>query len=193
MAIRLVGGAVLSALMLFGWGAVYWMVLPFGKEMFGKLPNETAVTEAMAKQDVESGTYIVPHCDCNVLKGDDEEAKAAILKRHREGPLMQITYRKEGINPMSPQTFAVGLGHCVVSSLLMAVLLALAAPGLPNFPLRVLFVVLVGAFAGFAVTLADPIWYHHPWKFALLKAGFEVAGWVPAGAVLGLLVRRRGA
>jgi hypothetical protein len=169
------------------------MVLPFGKEMFGKLPNEAAVADAMSKQEVESGTYIVPHCDCDVLKGSDEEAKAAILKRHREGPLMKITYRKEGINPTCPLLFAIGFGHCVVSSLLMAVLLALAAPGLRNFPVRVLFVVLVGAFASFAVTLADPVWYHHPWKFALLKAGFETAGWVPAGAVLGLLVRPRSA
>jgi len=192
MAIRLVVGAVLSAVVLFGWGAVYWMALPFGQHMFGRLPDEAAVADALARQDVESGTYIVPYCDCQTMRSDPE-VKAAMEKRHREGPLMQIIYRKEGIDVMNPKVFALGFGQLLASSLLVAFLLALAAPSLPGFPTRVLFVVLLGAFASLSVTLADPIWYHHPWKFALMKAGFQVAGWLPAGAVLGAVIRPRAA
>ncbi len=188
MAIRVIVGAVLSAIVLMAWGFVFWTVLPYPMEMMDRLPDDAPVVHALEK--AETGVYFLPYPDREAMSGNDPEAKAAFLARHEKGPLLQVFYRKEGVQAMDPKFFAMGFGQMFVASFLAAVLLCLALPGLGGYPARVLFVFLLGVFASVSLTLGDPIWFHHPWKYALYLSGFHVAGWALVAPVLGLVVRQ---
>jgi len=187
--IRLSLAVFLAAVVQFGWGFAFWTMTPISKQMIGSMPDEEKVTQALKEANPETGVYFLPYGDCQAMSGD-EEAMAAFAERHRAGPLVQVIYRKEGIEPMSPAVFAMGFAHMVGSCLLAGGLLLLAAPALPGYFARFFFVVGLGAFAVFAIQLANPVWFHHPWKFSLLHSFFELVSWVLAGIILAAFLRR---
>jgi hypothetical protein len=40
-----------------------------------------------------------------------------------------------------------------------------------------------------AILFANPVWWHHPWKFTLDQAFFAGVGWLLAGIVLAAIIR----
>jgi hypothetical protein len=118
-------------------------------------------------------------------------AAEVLTKKHRDGPLVEVIYQKDGVDMNSLLVYAMGFGHFLVTSFLAAVVLLLAAPGLRAYPARVFFVFLVGVFASVAVHLSYPIWFHHPWPVHLVQAGYTASSWLLAGVVLGLVIRPR--
>jgi hypothetical protein len=185
--VRLVGGAVLSAVVLMVWGVVFWMVLPWGQSTIKGLPHEDAVARVLRDAVPESGSYYYPYPDPVKMKGHDLAARELYTIRARQGPVFQLVYHKEGVDTNDPRVFALGFAHFAAASLLAGLLLR-AAP-LRRYAARVLFVAGAGLFASVAVTLSNPIWLHHPWPAALVQAAFEVTGWLFAGLVLGAVVR----
>jgi hypothetical protein len=185
--IRLVVGALLSAVVLMVWGAVFWMVLPWGHSTIKGLPNEDAVARVLRDAVPESGSYFYPYPDPALMKGHDPEAREIFTIKNRRGPVFQLVYRKEGLDANDPSVFGFGFAHFAAASFLAGLLLWAAAPR--HYAARVLFVAGAGVFASVAVTLSNPIWFHHPWHAALVQAGFDVGCWVLAGLVLGALVR----
>src|SRR5262245_2792990 len=115
--IRLSVAVFLSAVLQFAWGFVFWTMTPISKEMVGKMPDEEKVTAALREANPETGVYFLPHCNCQEMS-DDQEAMEAFGKRHREGPLVQIFYHKEGIEPMNPLVMGAGFVHMIGGSFL---------------------------------------------------------------------------
>jgi hypothetical protein len=188
--IRLFVGALLSAVVLFAWGFVFWSASHVMYQFMHRLPDEDEAVQLFQDHDLESGTYLVPFPDAAALNGTDKDKEGVYLARRVKGPLMEIIYRKEGAaSPTNPLVLARGFCHYFAASLLAAVLLILAQPGLPRYPMRVLFVFLAGVFATVAITFAKPIWFFHPWPTVLYEAAFQTIGWLLAGMVLGLVIR----
>ena len=50
--------------------------------------------------------------------------------------------------------------------------------------------VTIVVFAVVALEFANPIWFHTPWCFTLMHAGFDLGNWILAGLVLAAFVRR---
>ncbi len=189
--LRLLIGSLLAAVVLFAWGAVFWGVSPLPFAVMRAVPNDEVVVEVLKKNLPASGVYLSPFPDEERYGADRAEAEKAFLERHRQGPLVQITYRKDGLDAQGPAVFAAGFVHMLVSSLLVGGLLMLALPGLGGYASRVLFVFLAGVFASVTVTLSTPIWFHHPWQFPLLNALYHATNWLLAGFVLGAVIRPR--
>lgn len=184
--LRFVGGVVVASVVIFLWGFVFWGLSPFTKKMMQRLPNEESVLAAFKAANMESGNYFVPFPECD---NPDKAVQEAFLKAHAEGPLVQIIYLKDGVDPTVPTFMAFGFVHILIGSTLAAALLTLALPGLEKYPARVMFVFLLGVFASFSITLARPIWFHQPWPFALFQSGYEVVSWLLAGLVLAAFIR----
>jgi hypothetical protein len=182
---RVFVAALLAGAVVFVWGFVWWTVLPFSGWVMKPVPNEQAVSGVVKASLPESGHYFYPYAG----DGATPEAQEAMLKQYQEGPSMTIIYHKEGMVPMSPTFFAVGYAQLVVSALLAAALLRLAAPSLRTYASRVGFVVLIGLFAAVVANLADIVWYHQPWKWPLMVAVFNASGWALAALVLGAVIR----
>lgn len=186
--VRLAVGVVLAAVLQFVWGFVFWMILPLSKQMFEKLPDEDKVTEVLKQANLQTGVYHLP--DGREVMETEGPEKEAFLERHRKGPLAQIIYIKEGMDPMGPTYFALGFGHMLATSLVAGLLLLMAGPGLNGYCARTLFVVGLGAFAVLTVEIANPIWMGHPWKFHLLHSVYYLGSWVLTALTLAAFVRR---
>jgi hypothetical protein len=188
--IRMFVGALLAAVVLFVWGFVFWSASGVMYQFMHRLPDEDKAVQVFQDNGLESGTYLIPFPDAAAMNGTDKEKEGVFLARRVKGPVVEIIYRKEGApSPGNPQALAVGFCHYFAASLLAAVLLILAQPGLPRYPMRVLFVFLAGVFATVAITFAKPIWFFHPWPAVLYEAAFQTIGWLLAGLVLGLVIR----
>jgi hypothetical protein len=187
--LRVVLGAILVGVVQMICGMIFWGISPLGDALVQGVPGEDAVVAVLNEHLPETGDYFYPNP--HAMKSSSQDVKSAVLKACASGPLIQISYRKEGFDGTSPMQYIIGYCHFVGGGLLVGTLLFLALPGLNSYLARVAFVSLAGIFAAFAISLSDPIWLHNPWKFALQMAGFHVAGWVFSALVLALVVTKR--
>jgi hypothetical protein len=189
--IRYLVGSLLAAVVLFFWGFLFWGVSPIPYLFMHRFANEDEVTQVLQKNAPESGAYFLPFpADAG---SSDAEAHKALLERHRKGPLVEVQYNKDGADVESPLMYVFGFGQIFLASLLVGLLLWLALPNLHAYPTRVLFVFLAGVFASAAITLAEPVWFHHPWVGAVNVAIHHLVGWLLAGLVMGLVIRPKAA
>lgn len=87
-------------------------------------------------------------------------------------------------DPFSPWLLGRGFALNLVAAFLAAALLAAAAPALPRFGSRVLFVSLLAGFAALQSRLVDWNWWGLPLDTSLVAAFDLVIGWTLAGLVL---------
>src|SRR5262245_17913296 len=103
--VRLLIGAVLSSIVLFVWGFVFWTVSPLRFAVFRTVPNREVVVETLKKNLPETGVYLSPFPEESRFKEDRDAAQKEFTEKYKEGPVVQIIYRKDGVDPMSPATF----------------------------------------------------------------------------------------
>jgi hypothetical protein len=188
---RLLLAMLLSAIAQMVWGFVFWTSLPITNTMMETMQNEEKVAQVLREELLVSGTYVLPNPNCDAMSSDDPEVKNAFIARHKEGPIVMINYRKEGLDVMSPMVFVMGFVHFALASLLAGMLLWLASPSLPSYFARLLFVTGLGLFATVALQFSNPIWFHVPWKFTLIHSGFDVVCWLLSGIILAACIRPR--
>lgn len=188
--VRILLASLLSALALFVWGFLFWAALPL-PFLFLKAPNnESEILDVLKKAQLASGDYVIPWPNEAQRGGKtDKEMEQELMARHKQGPLVHIMYRADGVDVENPTVFAIGFVHFFVVSLLLAVLLKMALPGLPSYGARVLFVFIAGLFAAVTIDAAQPIWFHHPPLYPLFSGLFHVGIGLLAGLVLGALVK----
>ena len=186
---QVVLGAVVSAFAMFTWGWFYWAVLalPVGIWQDQTTAEQTAVTDALNKLLDEDGVYFLPRPEEGV--DDESDPDSPFFKRHQAGPLVHIYYRKAGSDPMAPSTFAFGFLHVLVANLMLAGLLATLKNSFCCYSARVALVAGIGLFAGYWIEMSRPIWFHHPFGYALYSWGYHISVWLIGGVILGAIVK----
>jgi hypothetical protein len=193
-AIRLIGSSLLAAVVMFFWGFVFWGgVLPTYTWLFERPENEDAVLTTLKGSMPQPGFYLLPDPGKPAATGENaEEVKAAMTKKQAEGPLVCVIYQPKGVvmDEMG-LTMGIGFAHYFVCALMAGGLLMLAAPSLPSYASRVMFVASLAVFAVVMLSFADVIWFHHPMKYHLGSAVYPIVAWLLAGLVLGALIRHK--
>jgi hypothetical protein len=186
MAIRLLIGAFVAAIVMFVWGWVFWALLAVKLGEMQQADKE--VIDAMIKHtpELESGEYFYP---MPPGPGASEDDTKNFVQKHNEGPLVEISYQKGGTDPMDPLYFAIGFAYFVALGVIAGFLLIMALKSLPTYLGRVGFVMLLGIFATAAIDVASVVWFHHPWRFAATLAIYHASTWLLAGLVLGAIIR----
>lgn len=189
MVVRIVAGSVLAAIVLFMWGYVFWAVSPIGTQFIHPLEQNGLAVTSLVGEATETGVYFSPSMNEAEARRDGvEQATLSLEEAKRQGPVLQIMLQRDGVVPMST-TLLHGFLHYLASTLLAALVLAWAAPALPTYLARVGLVFLVGIFAAVSVQLSSPIWFHHPWDYSLMQAGFFASNGLLSGIVLGAAVK----
>jgi hypothetical protein len=186
MAGRVLLASILAAVLMFAWGFVFWGLLGVGTHLLQPLPAELDVLAALRNSQAPSGMYVYPM----PADAKDEAAVAEFERKHLEGPLLQLAYRREGGPPMPPSIFAQGLGHYFAVALLTGCLLALAARGLPHFGGRLVFVLLVSLVAAIWGNVGDVVWWFHSPRYCVGNLAYTLGAGLAMGLVLAAIVRR---
>lgn len=174
-------GMLLGGFLVFAWGSVSWLALPFHEESLHKFSNEEALSAAMVEGAKDGdGIYLIPH-----MEGASEEVKE---EAHRKGPMIFSSVRTGADEDyaMNRQLLR-GFLATLVSALIIGLMLAAAAPRL-NYIGRVMFVTLGGAFAAIAATYPNQIWWEFSVGFVGLAMIDLVVGWFLAGLVMAGLI-----
>lgn len=184
MSSRTILAPVAAAVALFFWGFVYWTILAPAFDIYRSMgaANEAKVTSALKEHVPESGVFFYPATTEEMMA--DEELW---MTRHKEGPIVQIFFVAEGLDPMSPTIFAAGFLHMLLCAALVTGLLVRLK--LRDFSQRFYLVGFLGIFAGAWVELSKPIWFFHEWRFSVFSAVYTVTAWMISAAVLAFLVR----
>jgi hypothetical protein len=185
MTIRLIVGSLLAALALMLWGMAFWAASPFMERYFQPLPVEAEGIVGTLKFALpKSGNYLYPYAD-----DSSSAAMQEVVDQLAAGPMVHITYRKEGVDADMGKAMAIGLIHYFLTALIAGSLLLIALPGLATFPKRVAVVTLASLFGAVLINGSNPIWFHHPWEFYLAVSIYHIGAGLIAGLVLGAIIK----
>ena len=189
---RILLAGVLSAVVLFFWGFLYWAML-LGPDRMAHRLNDTeaaAVTAVLKHVFTESGAYMYP---MQPRDQSDQALMSEFTRRHQEGPVFLMFYKTNGGDPMDPLSMAQGFFHMLACTLLAGIFLSTVLPAMCCYAARAAFVTGLGLFGEIWVELGKPIWFHQPWSFALFSVLYGAVGWLLVGLIIGAIVKSPGA
>jgi hypothetical protein len=185
---RIIFAALVSAVLMFLWGFVYWgPVINATTRLNDTLPaeEELNILAPMRAAQLPTGMYVYPG---PLVDMNDAEAKTEWEKKLADGPVFQLAYQQQGTSPMDPAMFAKGLAHNFVVALIAATLLALAAPALGGYSSRVGFLILLTVLGVVWTNPGNVIWWFHTTNHALGHMLYEfVAGLLMALATAAIV------
>ncbi|MCA9255025.1 MAG: hypothetical protein KDA33_05280 [Phycisphaerales bacterium] len=185
----------LAGLVMFAWSAVSWMALPLHEAAFSNFPDAHADAGLPDNGDsiaplqlTKSGVYHYP----GFPQGADAtpEAMRALEDRMRTRPVVSLmVYHAEGRDPFPPLNFILGALSCIIASCIATYLTRLAAPRLPSFSGRVLFVTSLGVFVFFAFYAQSWLWWGYPLTFGIAATIDIIVAPLLAGLVIAAIVK----
>jgi uncharacterized membrane protein len=144
---------VVSAVALFFASFLSWMVLPFHRKDWVKLPNEDQILPALRTAGIPAGSYMFPGCN-NRDEMNTDEFKA----KQKSGPVGIITVFGD-IN--MGRNLALTLLYFLVVSFCLAYLATLALKPGAEFVHVFRFVTTAGFMTFLAATIQHAIWFRN--------------------------------
>ncbi len=166
---KLLMGMVAGGMVLFLWGTVSWMLLPWHRAAMHGFTNEAAVAEVLLANVPKAGIYVLPDC----TKHDQPKPP---------GPFVFASIRPEGVNSTSPALYVRGLLIEMLGALLVT-FLVVTIPGL-GYGSRVRLITLVALIAGVLGHLPNWQWWQFSFGFTLVNILDLVIGYFLAGLVI---------
>ena len=157
--------------MLFIWGAITLVFIPWHNLVLLGVKNEPAVLEVLRAQAAETGVYSVPI---------DHTSYTAT------SPFAVIMYRPDGMGMGQGAVMAVSFATYWLASLIAALLM----PKTLSYMRRVLFFVGLGVFTSLVAHVNNWTWTGYSPGYTLVAIFDLIVGWFLAGLVLALLLPR---
>jgi hypothetical protein len=191
---RAILGALAGAIVLFAWGAVFWMGLAWAFDGLRSLEpeQEQALVAALNENIPKTGAYYFPGMPTHGKDLPDDEAKRLTedwQARHEAGPIGQIIFVREGKKAMDPVLFVRGFAIDIVSTVLVSILVIMTGTGGAGFCKRFAVVAIFGLAASTSVHLIDWNWMFTPTPFTIMKVVDTTVGWVLAGIVMAAIIK----
>ena len=169
MTIKSILGSVVTALVLFVFGFLYWAVNPLPYATWNEVENPAAAQASAAQLFPEDGTYFLPG------PGNDPEA----LKLLENGPAVFLTIDHTPAAGADPIALATGFLHNLLSALALAYLLTHIS-GLAN---RLKLSVAIGVLGVVVINGSEIVWWLQPVSWIAHQAVyyliyFGLAAWV---------------
>jgi hypothetical protein len=194
--VRTIIAGVVAGIVMFLWQGFAHSVLPIGHQGVEEIPaaNEAAVMAALNDGlGNEAGLYFFPGfgMDHHPTPKEMKEAHAAYMEKAKVSPYGIIVYHPPGSGDMNMSRYYIAEGSLeIVETLICAFLVA--AAGIAGFFPRVMFVTGIGTVAAITTNGSYWNWYGFPLDYTLASAFMIFAGFVIAGVVIALLVKKPG-
>src|SRR6266571_186052 len=191
-------GGLIGGLVLFAWGVVSWMLLPWHLATLEKFKDEAKVAQALTANATKSGVYLLPNVHKHEpgmpeakakkaeAKGKKAEAKrkkaeAEGMKRMIQGPFMFAAVSLQGTSG-SGAALPIQLVTSIVSAFLATWLLMNTT--LPGYWPRVGFLVVLALTAGVICHVPDWNWWGFSASYTAVAFADLLIGWTLAGLAI---------
>ena len=176
---KLILGGIFGGVVLFAWGALSWMVLPWHRSTIQKFGQENVVEVVLAANAPTAGVYIVPNA-CP-LKTPDKTARQAAQKKAETGPFAFVVVSPKGVGPMKRNMIREFAIQILAAMFITTLLLRLGKTSYGN---RVVSAVLFAFAASLVTEVSNWNWWGFPLNFTLAACADLLVGWFLAGLVI---------
>jgi hypothetical protein len=146
---KLIVPSLLTAVVVFIWMFISWMVIGWHNVDIKNLPDGDALAEQMKQSINEPGIYLYP----GQPEDESDAGMDAWTARYKTGPNVNfMVYNPVGADPMDPMLFVKSFVINFIAAFIAGVLLMMTLAQNPSFWRRVIFVMLLGMFAAFLNT-----------------------------------------
>jgi hypothetical protein len=184
----LVWCGILGGIIVFIWGMVSWMVLPWHMMTMNKFYNEEQVAHVIKQNASESGMYMLPCTHCGDSSASERQIRRG-KEMMRNGPMVFSAVKLEGMDPTSVRPFIRGLIIDIIAAFFITWLL-LQTKGL-KYGKQVWFVTVIGLIAGILGLLPGWNWMGFSSSYTLLCILDLVIGWFLAGLLIAKLASHK--
>src|SRR5688500_10943476 len=172
---RVILAAIVGGLLLFLWGFVAHMFLPFSEKAMQPVPNEAPVIESLRGNITEDGVYVVPHMNYMTASEADQQAYAEKIANGPSGLLVVRTKHDMDMIPELPNEAASNL----IAALVVA--LVVSALGIRGYGARVRTIFAFGVVAWLSSSVSQWTWYGLSNAFLISDLVAQWGGWLLAG------------
>ncbi len=175
---KIILGGVLGGLVMFLWGAVSWIVLPWHDITLNTFTDEAAVADAVISNAPRDGVYVLPDPGEAAAEKDAAAITAA--------PFLFVNVSRQGVDPQNPWLYIRSLLTQIIAATLITLLLV-QTRGL-RFWCRVGFVETIGILVAVLATLPMWNWWQFPARYTLVNFADLVIAAILAGLVIAKVV-----
>ncbi len=184
--VRILIAAIVGGVLMFVWGAVTHVALPFERQALQPIPNEAAVMSSLRSNLATAGMYTFPWTDSSGKA--TLEQKKTWQQQLVSGPSGLLIYRPSGGEAMSPRQLASEL----VSNMLAALFGAFVLVQLPGgYGRRALSIAAIGIAAWLSISVSQWTWYGFSTPFLIGDLVDQFGGWLLAGLGMAAIIRAR--
>jgi hypothetical protein len=182
---RVIIAAVIGGALLFLWGFVAHVLLPFSEKALKPIPDEATVIASVHGNITENGVYFFPYL--NYMKASPEEQKAYADKM-ANGPSGLLVVRNNHSMDMTRPLVMES-----ISNLLAALVAALAVTGLGlrRYGSRVGAIFAFGVVAWLSISVSQWTWYGFSTDFLVSDLVDQWGGWLLAGLGMAAVLKPR--
>jgi hypothetical protein len=183
---RVILAAIVGGVLLFFWGFVAHMLLPFSEQALKPVPNEAAVIEAVRDNVTENGVYYIPYMDYMTASEADKKAQA---EKIANGPSGLLVLRTGGVSMDMKRELPTEF----LSNVLAAMVAALAVTGLGarGYGARVGAIFAFGVVAWLSISVSQWTWYGFSTDFLIGDLVDQWGGWLLAGLGMAAVLKPR--
>lgn len=183
---RVLVAAVVGGVLLFVWGFVAHMLLPFSEKAMKPVPNEAAIIEAVRANVTENGVYYIPYLNYMKASAEDQRAYA---EKIANGPSGLLVLRTGGVSMDMKRELPLEF----LSNLLAALVAALAVAGIGprSYGGRVGAIFAFGVVAWLSISASQWIWYGFSTDFLVSDLVDQWGGWLLAGLGMAAVLKPR--
>jgi hypothetical protein len=182
-----VRAAIIGGLVVFIWGMLSWMVLPWHQSSLKKFSNESEVADVIRDNASTSGVYILPNTFSYGEHTSHKEMKCG-MKMIEDGPYVFASVRSTGMGKMSLGPFICSLITQIIGAYIVVWML-MQTKGL-SFGQKVGFVTLFGFSIALLGMFPDWIWWGFSGCFVITNMLDVVIGWFLAGLCMVKYLKR---
>jgi len=188
---HLIKGAIYGGIIVFIWGMISWMLIPWHGMTMMKFTNEKEVADIVHANTIEDGIYMLPNmcgakssCLGSAQQGAAmTDAKEAL----KSGPYMFSAISRGGMDPTNVAHYVGGIITQIVAALLIAWLMAHIKG--QKYWKKVWFATVAGLFAGIVGYIPSYNWMAFPLSFVGIGILDLLIGWFLAGLAMAKVVK----